>query len=361
MQKRSLFIALGLVVGCAGQGDVVPGDPETAPREPAADHVPTRLYPGPCQETVDTDLDEAAELIKLFRYDDHDRLIVREFDTFADGLIDYRHTITFDGQRIVRETDSHGNGIIDVRDVSFLNTAGQEVGREKDSDGDGRVDYLLSRSFVVDGPALETVDRDGDGSFDDGTHWTYEGGLLVRRTRFDGAQQAQSITYFEVVGPSTEQELVDGDGDGNIDRATTSHYDGDLLLLVEVDSDYDGNPDSAVSYQYQDSLVAVESYDSDADGDADLVTGYQYDQHGQLILQTLDDGADGKLDRAAGREYQDGRLVLSWIDHDGDGSLDEQTRNTWDQFGNLLRTDRDRDGNGAFESATVYDYSCFAD
>jgi hypothetical protein len=362
MKRRLLAPCLGLLVGCSGQGhDIVP-DPEPATREPAPEeHVPTRLYPGPCQETVDTDLDDAAELIKLFRYDHQDRLIRREFDTFADGFIDYRHTIDYDGQRIIRETDSHGNGIIDVRDVSFLDTSGQEVGREKDSDGDGVVDYVLSRSFDLDGPALETVDRDGDGAFDDGTHWTYEAGELVRRTRFDDSEAALAITYFEAVGPSVEQELVDSDGDGTIDRATTSQYDGDRLVAVEVDGDHDGNPDSTVSYQYDGALLAVESYDADADGNPDLVTSYQYDSLGNLTLQTLDDGADGKLDRAAGSEYQDGRLVLSWIDHDGDGTLDEQTRNTWDQFGNLLRTERDRDGNGTFESATVYDYSCFTE
>lgn len=355
-----------LVAGCGD--DLAAPLPEPplsprAPQQPDDPHRASRLYPGPCTEIVASGADGIVELVKHYRYDDLDRKISTEYDTFADGVIDYRQTVEYTAGARVRETDSHGNGIIDTRETTFFDDGGRVVAIHRDHDGDGSADWIQTRSYDGEGRLVtEHTDRDADGLLDEGIRHVRDGDLLVTTEQLAGTDTGSELVTrridFQYQSGLVVAELVDDGADDSVERITSTFYDdAQRPVRIELDHDADGSADTAITRTWEAGLLTGETVDEGADGDPEEHESFSYDSDGLLVLHAIS-GEAGEL--LLGWRYDDaGREIGSWLDRDGDGSADSSETRGYDEHGNLLSLSRDTSGDGAANVQIDYRYDCF--
>lgn len=114
---------------------------------------------------------------------------------------------------------------------------------------------------------------------------------------------------------------------------------------------------SALDVDPQLFALASDSEDSDADGTANYIYSYILDIAGYLTRIEFDNNGDGAADSATVYEYEDGYLIQLHEDEDNDGTADEAWMYTYDQDGNQTIEQHDYDGDGIIDEITelVYD------
>lgn len=148
--------------------------------------------------------------------------------------------------------DTNNDGQIDYSSQqvygSYYNNGGAAVG---DIDGDGDDDFVLSRGWDSEVVYVNNGDTNGDGQIDFSTVNINSGG------------------YTE------ESELVDIDGDGDLDIVSSGYYGDPSIAYNQGDTNNDGSPDFIVQNLYSQFTSygnrGIAVGDIDGDGDLDIV------------------------------------------------------------------------------------------
>jgi hypothetical protein len=265
--------------------------------------------------------------------------------------------------------DSSNSKGTDSLSAFVTNSRGSKCVSAADIDGDGDPDILVARSgnnlmyinegggvlrpetesaFVTDSHSgignLEVVDIDGDGDLDvllailDGTYSKNNAMYLN-----DGAGQLQKVTESVFVtdgGSSTDVEVSDLDGDGDLDILVANNGQNDAMYINNgvgefesvTDNDFVTDPDSPEygvvrfpeisPYGGSDESRCIKVADIDGDGDLDILVGkyfnaaiYINDAPGVFRKDTESAFADGSGNPGSPD-------AIEAVDIDGDGDVD---------------------------------------
>ena len=203
---------------------------------------------------------------------------IYEFDEDADGQIDVRSTLAYDGNErsdwwVARDNDSNLDGVADSRQTRQLDDQGRILSSINDSDLDGLPDYELQQRFDERGRLTrQAVDNDG-GGFDRITERAYDDSLPG---------------YIQT---------IDADADGSVDAMTRYTFtDQGALLSREEDSAADGVYERVTRNSFDASGRQVGSEET-VDGVVERLTEHFYDAAGNLERIEIDRGADGTIDQ----------------------------------------------------------------
>ena len=201
-------------------------------------------------------------------------------------------------------------------------------------------------------------------------------GLPTRITVESGGRifETRTSTYDLMRRLLTHEIIRDHDGDGILDdvderRLETYRYDaGGLLLELVIDDTTYGRHVERYSYDADDrvSRVAFE-LDLDFDGATDQSgwRSYEYDEHGRLLVFTVDGFLFGLPLKQVTRYAYDGRGNIVWLAWENDwfvdGILDSRyvERYAYDQQNNLIGLvfEDDDDGDGVLDEIDAYAYT----
>jgi hypothetical protein len=280
--------------------------------------------------------------------------------------------------------DTDGDGVVEREMRRSYDSVGREL-----STVDLRRDFPLlayrvssTRTFDALGNAVGQnyeIDYGVDGSIDSRSvlvsSFDSFGRLLTAAQTSDNGMNAvryrstQSFTYDARGNPASHLQLIDNDGDGDVDERVHETFSHDtegrvLSRTYEEDFNADGVVDSrqstVVTWAADGTQVTQDNVtDQDADGTPDYssTTTWSYDSPPRLasVVQERDEDADGTIDygESATLSYDGaGREILNVQTHDfdGDGTADESivVSREYDANGNqtssIQETDLDADG-----------------
>jgi len=236
---------------------------------------------------------------------------------------------------------------------------------EKITNAQGEVEQIAHYAESGDLSFLE-VDKNGDGAIDKVQF--YEDGLLKRLeddSDFDGRKD--TFIYFDE-GERPKRVAKDSDADGKIDEVSLYH----LGALAKVKKDRDGDGLFEITTRYEAGKARLQEVDSDSDGVVDLTVHLDSRERPRRIERDTDH--DGRPDRD--EFYEAGILASVSIDRDHNGRPEEEIhyrggiKKTWeiydrqtgrllttwfyDDKGQILRLEKDRDGDGRVDIRYLY-------
>jgi len=153
---------------------------------------------------------------------------------------------------------------------------------------------------------------------------------------------------------------VDDDGDGEIDGEHLFTYDDRCNPLGEEQIVFESGVRAVLERNRYDDSGKLIMKEEDRDGDAviDFRTSFTFDSGGNLAAVALDEGADGSIDEEEIYEYDaEGNQTSSA--HLRSGRTQQSEKRFFDDFGNVVRTETDHDGEGQYIYAKVYTYECW--
>lgn len=319
-----------------------------------------------------------------------DRLVRREFDSDANGVVDTVWDITYEADP---EREDHtieryvtravvGNAVIDGRE-DVVNPEGDVVETRLDLDGDGEFEVRQLYTKVRDGDTITTdFDIDGDGEIDmrrvDRTEgdpddeiietefralrtiatstegWTYdERGNRIGHTadnNGDGEPDLIEEFTFDDNDNLTHSEH-DQDGDGRPERADDNIYDDEgRLVRIEIDLSADNSVEAVIVLSYDDEGRVTEQSWENTDGFAFARTTMTYDDNGNLIVQERVGLPDPQWNQYEGFAFDDqDRITRYELDENGDGQFERIVLVEYDDDGNIARRIFDDNGDGAHD------------
>ena len=315
----------------------------------------------PSGELVLLTLDDNRDgVMDTFQYYVGGEIVRLEKNTDAEPGVDMR-TYFKDGRKIRQERlDAQGN----VYQTVDLDIAGRPFEIREDTNADQRIDtvYHIEKGQI----ARITRDPDGDGGIN--AVELYDNGALVeRRNDVNGDGMIEERLFFSKAGALSERHL-DTDQNGDLDMTEVyrngqvhlQQWDRDRdqlferivyfekgdIIRIEEDSDMDGIRETRVVYR--NGKPSVQTVDANQDGKEEL--RIFYDSAGETERIEQDISLDGTMDTF--QRYEDSQLVFVEKDTTGDGKID--TKIAYDP-GRQIRTLRDRDHDGRFETTHRYD------
>jgi hypothetical protein len=146
-------------------------------------------------------------------------------------------------------------------------------------------------------------------------------GLTAEEVDLDGDGKVEIVNYYRASGEGRLllKKDVDLNRDGRMDVRSTFDEAG-LRVLEEMDGDFDGRAD--VVDHYIAGKRSMTEKDTDYDGTFDL---FSYYEGGKVRRKERDSNRDGKVDFW---EYLDdsGAVIKTGRDRDGDGVMDERSQ-----------------------------------
>lgn len=237
----------------------------------------------------------------------------------------------------VTAADMNGDGLTDIVIANYYSGPNQIAINLGDTNGDGQIDYRiqnLTGAYNQNGLGVATGDIDGDGDLDLLiSRWSGQNEVVYIN---DGDTNGDGLVNFRTIelptgGFTLESELIDIDGDGDLD-VVTAEVNGNARIAYNLG---DSNGDGLVEFSVQSVTGTNGNYglavgDVDGDGDLDIVFP-STSANGAVYLQNLGDtDGDGQLNFA--------RVALTGVD------------SSWDaQFTNI----GGGGGSGAYEDGPV--------
>ncbi len=258
----------------------------------------------------------------------------------------------------------------------FYDDEGNLVKEEGDDDGDGQTDW--SYEYVYNDAGNMTAaeyDEISEGTKKAARFEYDEAGNMIRRdadNSYDGttftADQIYSYEYglFGDAWKMTK-EMLDENGDGDIDYTNTFFYDeNDNLERLEYGfgEGEDIEVYTATYYTYREIgsewYIRTAKTDLTFEGDIFYSYLYGYDEEGNKISMESyvgDCDEDGSIITASYYVYDDdGNLIEEWYDSNGDGTDDEVMYTSYDDDGKLKRQEYDYDLNEVFDLTLTWTY-----
>lgn len=224
-------------------------------------------------------------------------------DMMADGLVDERRIVQFDGSGkiLTDEIDRNLDGEIDLKKQYTYTGGGLLRDIETDINADGSIEKKESFNYLGDVLLDKTIDLEADGQIDS-----------IERWNRNEEGQLTSIT-------------LDDNADGEIDSGTWFHYDESGLLISEVTRE-NGEQTGSKLYAYSDTgsllYIDIDSEDDD-DNSIDNRRFESEDIENQLKVIEIDKDLDGEIDEIHTEHYdQEGRLRKIDKDYDLDQAPD---------------------------------------
>jgi YD repeat-containing protein len=153
--------------------------------------------------------------------------------------------------------------------------------------------------------------------------------------------------------------LIKEVADGEFSTESTRYeYDDDGRLIVdELDRGADGTIERRRTFEYEGDLAVSALID---DGGDDVIDGrwsFQYDERGLLVRLEQDQPIGGGLEYVeTGSHDLEGRLILEEGDQGADGVIDHRQAWMYDEEGNLAEHTWDFDADGEDEAVYRYTY-----
>lgn len=220
----------------------------------------------------------------------------------------------------ISTADMNGDGLTDVIVANYWQGPNQILLNQGDTDGDGQINYRvqnLSGAYNTNGLGVITGDVDGDGDLDLlVSRWSGQNEVLYIN---DGDSDGDGLINFRTIelptgGSTLESELIDIDGDGDLD-VVTAEVSGNARIAYNQG---DSNGDGLVEFSIQNVTGASGNYGvavGDVDGDGDLDIVYPSTSQGASVyLQNQGDtDGDGQLNFA--------RVALTGVDASWDAEF----------------------------------------
>jgi len=330
----------------------------------------------------------------------------RERDNGADGELDERVTQEWnaEGLRTLLSGDLDADGAPDQIEAWSYTPEGWMETHDIDEEGDGVFDERRRWTWTPEGlEETTTIDLGIDGVDDEITRYTYDTRGLLTETTTDGSADGLvpippdgtidlriTSTWDDMERPlRTETDRSD---DGTIDRLETWSHDGETTSVLEIDTENDGVVNQRVTLTVEanelggvDSLTAIDGFDRvgndqvlNADGLNEREQLERYDSEGRLIERVgttfsinIDGVHEANLELREEFTYNDAGLNIAYSraftdlrDPFGDPYDRLRTTATYDEVGNILRTETDTEADGQFgdgdvDRVTTYTYSCW--
>lgn len=247
-------------------------------------------------------------------------------DANGDGLVnDFAARTVATGSQSngygISTADMNGDGLTDilVANNNYYSGANQILLNQGDTDGDGQLNYRVQNltGAYHQGMGVTTGDIDGDGDLDlVVSRWSGQNEIVYIN---DGDANGDGLIDFRTIelptgGSTMESELIDIDGDGDLD-VVTAEINGNARIAYNRG---DSNGDGLVEFAVQNVTGAYSNYgvavgDVDGDGDLDIVFP-SMGTNGAVYLQNQGDtDGDGQLNFA--------RVALTGVDRSWDAEF----------------------------------------
>jgi YD repeat-containing protein len=244
---------------------------------------------------TDRDRDGAADFTVRLTRDERGLVQAIEIDEGADGTADEVHSYSYESRgnplqhEVRRPAGGDGAG---VRVTYLYDGNAQLTAMRVDEELDGKLDFTCTYEPPCPPPLPNaTCAPDCDPAIPASQVFTMP---CPRHPKCTGSS---AVCRCDAYGDLLLREL-DLDGDGHGDEAARFAYDrqGKLIAAV-VDEGVDGSEDVRHLYAYDERGMPI-AWDVLRKSKADSRRiEYAYDENGDLILETLDQGRDGKVNR----------------------------------------------------------------
>ena len=246
-----------------------------------------------------------------------------------------------------------------LESVSFdYNNEGKLISKKVDSNNDGEIDTSKTFKYDTNGNLIriETLLTNPESETIETLTYDDNNNLLSRTIdSAEGNNTAETYTY-------TDNQLalfeLDKNGDGSTDTSTKYSYNSqNNLTKKEVDRNGDGSINSTASYTYLGSRLHSFSEDKNNDGSPNFIISYTYDENGNRTSQKVDLSSDGALKPLSTFEYDNNNNLTRYEqDRDQDGQVDYIESYAHDQNNNRTRYKRDLDADGVWDVVAQYTY-----
>ena len=290
---------------------------------------------------------------------DGERLETSETRTADAALLEnVTTTISADGRSIVSETDADGNGVRDSRVEVTITDRGETLTEESFYSSGGVLE--ATRSDTVSGNGfsrMSSIDRNADGIAEytraetggiktNGTTWSqvqHYTGLNVALAREEYTASADGLA-------TTTKIDLDGDGlfESRTSGLTTLLGNGDIAAhTVTIDENQATISERTVTTS-GDGLVTEDNLDADGDGIVDRLTTTTLGAGGGLTEIATEYTDVFQISRITTRDVSaDGWTVTLELDRDGDGTLDQRMVETADDSRTVATVYEDLDAMGS--------------
>ena len=255
--------------------------------------------------------------------------------------------------KLASKTENLGNTFVETR---TYDDRGQLVHHSPAFSGEEITLRMFDRNGYIiriqtpDGRTISSYEYDSIGNT---TRWEFD------RDSNGSADSFETYAYDEL-GNRVRTEL-DIDRDGSTEDISTFTYTLGRMTRLERDQGANGTIDRIETYTYDESgHLLREEVDRNADGSAERIHTYTYNEQGNRTREDTDRDGDGSADQSRIYVYHDAtnnyQLQEERLDMDGDGTPEQITTYSYDENGNLRRTEKDDGGNGSIDSTVEYAY-----
>ena len=232
---------------------------------------------------------------RIIYFDGNGKMMTEEFDRNLDGEIDLKKSYIYTGGGLIRDinTDQNADGSIEIK-VSHVYAAGHLIEKNTDLLADGEIDRIERWNRDADGRLLSmTLDEDADGEIDSGTWFHYDdaGMLISEVSREDGVQTGSKLYAYNDTGTLLYIDIdSENDNDNSIDNRRFESEDiENQLKVIEIDKDLDGEIDEIHTefYDQEGRLRRIEK-DYDLDQESDHTFKLTYGDDGLVAMSNED-------------------------------------------------------------------------
>lgn len=208
-------------------------------------------------------------------------------DNDGDGAPENNVTLRYDEPNSLwtyREDDTTGDGVAEVITTRQYDATGNLTQLQRDNDANGTFDHVQENVYNAGNRLVrQTVDTNNDGNLETLKEWqrNARGNVLSSRQLTDGVTTYSDVSTYDSAGNRLTYS-VDRDGDGAFDDAFSSTFDADNNLLeTTTDLGADGSIDRTETRSYDTNGRMIERhYDSNADGNSENSTFNTYNADG---------------------------------------------------------------------------------